>query len=84
MCLEQRCANTHRLPVPQYSWVRKANNNSAVQSSEVRFVAGEAECLRVYDYMGVELNMFSVSGPVMDTDIIVCVCVCEFSTTELW
>jgi hypothetical protein len=51
--------------------VMKARNNSAVQASEMGSVADEAECVRVYDYMGV---MFSVCGSVMDTDIIVCVC----------
>jgi len=54
----------------------KARNNSAVQASEIGSIAGEAECVRVYGYMGVALNMFSVCGSAMDTDIIVCVCVC--------
>ena len=55
--------------------VMKARNNSAVQASEIGSIASEAACVRVYDYMGVALNMFSVCGSVMDTDIIVCVCV---------
>jgi hypothetical protein len=71
-----RCAKAHRLPVPQYGWVMKARNNSAVQDSEIGSIAGEAECVLVYDYMRVEVNMLNVSGSVMDTDIILCVCVC--------
>jgi hypothetical protein len=76
MCLVHRCAKAHRLSVAQYSWVMKARNNSTVPASEIGSIAGEAECVRVYDYMGVALNMFSVSGSVMDTDVILCVCVC--------
>ena len=77
MCLVHRCAKAHRLPVPQYRWVMKARNNGAVEASEIGSIAGAADCMRVYDYMGVELHMFSVSVSVMDTDIIVCVCVCR-------
>jgi hypothetical protein len=40
----------------------KARNNGAVQTSEIGSIAGEAECVLVYDYMGVEVNMLSVSG----------------------
>jgi hypothetical protein len=56
--------------------VMKARNNSAVQTSEIGSIGGEAECVRVYGYMGVALHMFRVCSSVMDTDIIVYVCVC--------
>lgn len=73
-----RCAKAHSLPLPQYGWEMKVRNNTAVRASEIGSIAGEAECVLVYDYMGVEVNMFSVSGSAMDTDIIlrarVCVC----------
>lgn len=78
MCLVLRCAKAqHRLPVPQYSWVMKARNNSAVHASEIGSIVGETDCVRLYDYIGVALNLLSVSGSLLDTDVIVCVCVCE-------